>query len=394
VREQKLREALLDARVPDVPGAEERARRLVRAAYASSPPALRPRRRLRTRRALQVAVAVGLLAVAISPAGAAIGDWVGDRVGPAREPALPALTSLPAPGSLLVDSAKGPWVVGEDGGKRLLGEYRESAWSPHGLYIAVADEDELAAVDPLGEPRWTLSRQGPVRMPTWSPDGERIAYLSGGDIRLVIGDGTGDRLLDRGVTPVAPAWRWGGTRVLSYLTRAGRVRTLQTDTGRVVFEVPAPAGTRSIAWSANGERLLVVGRTRIEALDGSGRPAWAVDAPAGSEIAAAAISPGGDHAATILVSASGGRSELAILGPGGGGGALFEGLGRFEDVTYSPDGEWLLLAWRSADEWLFLSPGHPRRVVAVSGIAAQFDPGTTSPPSFPSVAGWCCPPTG
>ena len=39
MREARLREALLDARVPDSAGAEERARRLVRAAYASSPPA-------------------------------------------------------------------------------------------------------------------------------------------------------------------------------------------------------------------------------------------------------------------------------------------------------------------------------------------------------------------
>ena len=61
-------------------------------------------------------------------------------------------------------------------------------------------------------------------------------------------------------------------------------------------------------------------------------------------------------------------------------------------LLYSPDGEWLLLAWRSADQWLFLNPADPRRVVAISDIAAQFDPGTTSPPSFPKLAGWCCPP--
>jgi hypothetical protein len=218
--------------------------------------------------------------------------------------------------------------------------------------------------------------------------------LSGTDIRLVAGNGVGDRLLDRGVAPVAPAWRWARTRTLSYLTRAGQVRTLQTDTGRVLFEAPAPPGTQSMSWSANGERLLLAGRTRIEALDGDGERVWTAKAPGGSEIGAAAISVEGDRAATILVSASGGRSELRVLGPGGGGGTLFEGLGSFDDVTYSPDGEWLLLSWRSADEWLFLNPGHPQHVVAVSDVAAQFDPGTTSSPSFPSVAGWCCPPAG
>jgi hypothetical protein len=62
----------------------------------------------------------------------------------------------------------------------------------------------------------------------------------------------------------------------------------------------------------------------------------------------------------------------------------------FSGVVPSPDGGWLLLAWKSADQWLFLDLQHPQRVVAVAGISAQFSPGTTSPPPFPSVSGWCC----
>ncbi len=108
------------------------------------------------------------------------------------------------------------------------------------------------------------------------------------------------------------------------------------------------------------------------------------------EISSAAIAPAGDRAVAVLVAASGGRGAVELFGPGGRGRALFEGPGRFGEVVYSPTGEWLLLAWRSADQWLFLNPGKPHRVVAISDIAAQFDPGTTSPPSFPSVAGWCC----
>jgi hypothetical protein len=65
---------------------------------------------------------------------------------------------------------------------------------------------------------------------------------------------------------------------------------------------------------------------------------------------------------------------------------------RFSDLTWSPDGRWLLLGWRDADEWLFLQPGRPRHIVAISNISAQFAPGQAGRTAFPSVAGWCCSP--
>lgn len=80
-----------------------------------------------------------------------------------------------------------------------------------------------------------------------------------------------------------------------------------------------------------------------------------------------------------------------MLYEGGSRRRLFPGLGRLRQVIWSPDGRWLLATWQSADQWLFLNPGHPRRIVAIADIAAQFNPGATSPSAFPHVAGWCCP---
>jgi hypothetical protein len=390
MREARLREALLDAHVPDAAGAEERGLGLVRAAYAAEPPALRPRRRTGVRRGLQVAVAVGLLAALISPAGAAVRHWVRDAVEPARPPAAPVLTSLPAPGSLLVDSAKGLWIVREDGSKRLLGAYRESSWSPRGLYVAATSRHEVAAVDPLGEVRWALARGGPVHSPAWSPDGYRVAYLNGGELRVVAGDGTGDRRVAPAVAGVAPAWEPGSHHLLSFVAPGGGVRTVQADSGRVSFEAEAGADPLGLEWSPDGRRLMVATRTEVTTLDRAGATVWRASAPAGMEIVAGAIAPTGDRAAIVLVSRAGDRSELVLLGPPGRGRVPFAGLGRFDDVVYSPDGEWLLLTWRSADEWIFLNLRDPGRIVAISDISAQFDPGTTSPPSFPTIAGWCC----
>jgi len=396
MREQRLREALIDARIPDEAGARERAWRLVRAAYVSSPPALKPRRALRIgrgpRRAIEVAVALGLIAALISPAGAAVRHWVRDAVRPSHGPSLPALTSLPAPGSLLVDSARGPWVVREDGSKRLLGSYTQSTWSPHGLFVAATDSHQLVAVDPQGRVRWALSRGGPVADPAWSPDGYRIAYLDGGSLRVVAGDGTGDRPLERHAAAVVPAWRPGPHHVIAFADGAGEVRAVDTDTGASIFRTAPGLHPTQLAWSRDGSRLLVVEPSELTLLDRGGGVLWRRLAPPGTRFGAASPTLAAGRVAAIVAGrGEPPRSELLLLGPPGRAAVpLFAGPGRFSGVLGSPDGQWLLLAWQSADQWLFLDLAHPQRVVAVSGISAQFDPGTTSPAAFPTLAGWCC----
>ena len=76
--------------------------------------------------------------------------------------AKPALRSLPAAGELLVESEQGPWIVREDGSKRLLGDYEEASWSqPRGLYVAATDGRTLLAVEPDGTVRWTITAPAP-----------------------------------------------------------------------------------------------------------------------------------------------------------------------------------------------------------------------------------------
>jgi Tol biopolymer transport system component len=63
---------------------------------------------------------------------------------------------------------------------------------------------------------------------------------------------------------------------------------------------------------------------------------------------------------------------------------VFAGAGRFDGIAWSPDGRWLALNWRSADQWLFIRSAAVRKVVPVSGIDAAFGPEAR-------FAGWCCP---
>jgi hypothetical protein len=386
--EGRLREALREAPVPGAEEARERALGLVRASYAAAPP--QPAVRRSRRRALQLAVALGLIAALVSPAGASIRHWVRDAVEVGHQPSLPALTSLPAPGSLLVDSPRGPWVVHADGSKRLLGDYVQSTWSPHGLYVAVTNHRQLATVDPEGDVHWALSRLGPVRDPAWSPDGERIAYLDGDVLRVVAGDGTEDRPLARNVMAIAPAWQPGERRRLAFVDAAGAVEVLGADSGRHAFDFSPGPGVIRLAWSADGARLLVVRRAELQVRDRRGGLLWRVPAPPGTSFRAAALAPNGRRVTAVLSTRAGAQSKVLLLGPGGQSRQLFAGLGRFGEAIYSPDGRWLLVTWRSADQWLFLNPAHPRALVAISDISRQFDPGTTSPSRFPSVAGWCC----
>lgn len=386
-RERALRAALGEVRATDERAAEERAWRVVLAAAPAGAGASSRPRRMRLRLA-QVAVAIGLVALLVSPAGASVRHWVADRIEPGAPHARPVLSSLPGDGSLLVESAQGPWVVHPDGSKRLLGDWSEASWSPHGLFAVVTRGHELAAVEPDGTVRWTITRPGRPRLARWNgPDGFRIAYLEGGTLRVVDGDGADDRRIAGDVAAVAPAWRPGPGHRLAYVTERGAlVMTTAADSPRVRHGLTTGSRVLSLQWS--GDRLLVTRRDRVQLLGSRGRPLWTWTPPAGSRIRAANLTPGGDRLA--IVTADGATSRVTLAARGHGSRVLFAGPGRFAAPRWSPEGRWLLVPWVSADQWLFLEPGGGAAGPhAVANLARQFSPGDPAA-SFPSVVGWCC----
>ena len=191
---RELRDALRAAATED-PAARERSWRVVRAAYAG----YAPRRRRRPWPALVAAVALSVVVAAGAAAAAAprsdVGRWVRDVLGAGEPGARPVLARLPGGGRLLVRAGDSAWVVAPDGSKRRLGAYDGASWSPHGRFVVAWRGHELAALDPRGRVRWSLARsREPVTAARWAPvDGFRIAYLAGSALRVVNGDGTGDR---------------------------------------------------------------------------------------------------------------------------------------------------------------------------------------------------------
>jgi hypothetical protein len=262
-------------------------------------------------RVAAVAIALAALAAAaLSSPGRAVLDEVREVVG--VENSQPALFSLPAPGRLLVASDEGVWVVQEDGSKRLLGPYREASWSPFGRFVVAARANELAALEPDGDVRWTLARPG-VRSPRWagSETDTRIAYVDRTGVRVVGGDGRGDRLIARGARgPLA--WRPGRAFVLTYTDRRGR---------RTRYDVTA-------------DRVLA-------------RPSSKTQPPR-------------------VLRYRGGSTEVVV-----GRRVVFRTAGRLQGSTRSPGRGWLLLGWPAADQWLFVrSDGSGLR--AIANVSEQF----------------------
>jgi Tol biopolymer transport system component len=360
--------------------AEDRSWQVVRAAFATREPA--PLKRARWP-LLAAAAAAAVVAATLSPPGLAVLGSIRDAV--RRETTTDALTSLPAPGRLLVAATAGTWVVQQDGSKRLLAGYADPAWSPHGLYIAAARGNTLVALEPNGRVHWTLARSGVVAAPGWSYDGFRIAYLAGHGLRIVNGDGTGDReLTPNAVGAGLPAFAWRpGTHELAYKNARNELLLVDVDRSRILWR-RRTAGVEQLQWSLDGQRLLVSsGRSLV--LDPAGRSIAAL--AAGLQLPAA-FAPRG-HALAVVTSAQG-RSTVAVRsGPGyGRRRPLFSGPGTFGGIAWSPDGRWLLVDWRTADQWVFIPTQRGRRVVTVPHVGRIFDSG---PEHYATLAGWCCP---
>ena len=387
-----LRRRLERLDLPEEHEARTRTWHVVRAAFASREPVTH--RRFALRPLAVLAAVLALLAAALTPSGRAVLDSVRDAVVPERVVrARPALLSLPAHGRVLVVAHGGAWIVHEDGARRRLGAYSSAAWSPRGLFVVATRARELVALDPKGNVRWALAKPLPVAWPRWAPSGYRIAYKAGTSLRVVAGDGSGDRLLARSVAFAAPALAWKPdvrSHVLAFADRDGRVRVVDADTRRQRW-VSAPADeVVELAWSADGMRLVAVGSRRLRIFGGNGAPLATLPLPAGAK--ALAFAPRSHRFALALPSRPpAGESELVLLDAerqAGRARRLFSGTGIFQDVAWSPDGRWILLTWPSADQWVFVRAVGRRRLDAVSSITRQFG---APDAAFPVVAGWCCP---
>ena len=394
-RDDRVRALLRDAEAPDAERAEQRGRQVVSAAFEEREPRA-PKRSVAIRAGLALLAGGVLTGFALTPAGADVRDWIADRVQLGEDDAEPRLSSLPAPGEILVDAPGGAWVIREDGSKRLLGDFDEATWSPSGRFVGVTDGSELRAVDPAGNFRWSIDAGARVSALDWSTDeGFRVAYLAGGQVRVITGDGLSDGPV-ASAADVAPAWRPESDPAvalhhLTFVDRENRVVTIATDTGRVLWRSERfSAPVRSVEWSATGERLLVLAGGFASVLNAAGAPF--LKGPIATGIDDAAISPDGAGAAVVTSGRRG--TDLNLVAIGGETRHLYSsGPGnprpRFEAPVFSPDGEWILLPWRDADQWLFVNASN-QRVSAVADIARQFDADGKDAAGCPEVAGWCC----
>jgi hypothetical protein len=351
----------LEAPIP--PGAEERAHRVVMAAFAERRPA--PGRRSYLRPAIAVAAVAVVAGVLASPPGRSVIRSIREAVG--VENAQHELFSLPAPGRLLVNSPRGAWVVEQDGSKRRLGPYREASWSPFGRFVVARRGNELVTMEPDGKVHWTLARPG-LRLPAWGGkhDDTRIAYSTRGNLHVVAGDGTGDhtRCADA-VAPVTPAWRPGSLSVIAFAAAPGPLQVYDVATCRLLFR--RGSTPTKLQWSADGKLLLAITGTGLDVYDAGGR--------------VVAESAGVDDATFV-----GRTHRVAVLRNGSvlvlGSRPLFRASG-LRQIVSSPDGRRLLLTWPAADQWVFVGVDGPPAIRAVSGITRQFGGG-----AFPTVSGW------
>ena len=377
-----MRDELRRVEIPGEADAFERGWPVLEAAFAARQPAPRPSH---WPRAAAVALAVAaVLGAAFTSPGQAVLDEIREVVGVER--AEQALFALPAPAKLLVASDSGVWVVQEDGSRRRLGDYREASWSPFGRFVVAARANELAALELDGDVRWSLAREG-VNSPRWTgtETDTRIAYVDSTGLRVVAGDGTGDRLLVRGFHG-AIAWRPGDGFELA-VANGREVRLLDTTGGKTLWR-RARGGTipTEMTWSSDGRRLLVAGGRSVVVFDARGAVPYELG-PGAAPVTSAALAPHGRS--LVFAQEVDRRTQLWVVPrirpDAGAARRLFSGSGRFEQVAWSPDGSWVIVAWGAADQWVFVH-ANGAGIRAVSNISRQF-----RSQEFPQVEGWCCP---
>jgi len=153
------------------------------------------------------------------------------------------------------------------------GVFTGIAWSPDGQRLAVSFGPTPAAqdvyvLDADGENLQRITDDGQSRRPTWSPDGNQLAFVSAagsvpgpGTVVVIGADGSGGHAISGDVQYDCPAWAPDGATIAA-MPQPGTVRLISPDTGATTREVQmlresAPSPT-SLSWSSDGAWLAAV----------------------------------------------------------------------------------------------------------------------------------------
>jgi TolB protein len=168
-------------------------------------------------------------------------------------------------------------------------------------FVGAGCTSDLYRVTRLGTDETRLTNFGDAQHPSWSPDGEKLAFTHGNDIYTMNEDGTGMQLLlDWNQEVGRITWSPDGTRLAAALGVCDEgecrtdIHTFNADGTDVVNITPAPLGEHNPAWSPDGARIAFDstrdGARRLYSIDpdGSGEtqltdqlddqwPTWAPD---------------------------------------------------------------------------------------------------------------------
>jgi CubicO group peptidase (beta-lactamase class C family)/sugar lactone lactonase YvrE len=239
------------------------------------------------------------------------------------------------------------------------------AWSPDGRQIAFtraipapvspgSQPAEIYISDRDGGNMQQLTNNGRNNyLPAWSPDGRKIAYISGGrtgfsshEIYVINADGSNDtRLTDNSAQEYGVSWSPDGAQIAFGTNRDGawRIYTMKSD-GSEQRALPNPAEGNSPSWSPDGSRIAFMserdGNADIFVMDADGAnqqllaggeawdylPFWSPD---GRRIAFASTREG--------------DAAIYVMSADGSGVTRISGTGLAADVaSWSPDAERLI----------------------------------------------------